>query len=211
MTLFKKQTEEDKELKLAKQKQKAQQAAFKQLQALNRSKIREDLANQRAERTQKVLAQKTAETQAKQRLYEARKAYGDRRLAVFKGNVTRTVAAAKPYVAPSIKVGGQVLRHVAKADTTSFYELGTRPTNSPSYQALENAFGSEPFTVGQAIEVVMNALRVDYLDAQNRLHQMRLLGFIKVEKPYKDYTPRREASSRPRAVSYEYNIYEDLP
>ena len=40
MALFKKQTEEAKELKLAKQKQKAQQAAFKQLQALNRSKTR---------------------------------------------------------------------------------------------------------------------------------------------------------------------------
>ena len=182
MTLFKKQTEEAKELKLAKQKQKAQQAAFKQLQALNRSKVREDLANQRAERTQKVLAQKTAETQAKQKLYEARKAYGDRRLAVFKGNVTRTVAAAKPYIAPVksvYNVGKSALTTIAHSGIEKYYVMGYSKGDSPSYTVLMQAFEGQPFTPSQAVQVLASARGIDYNDAYRRLVQMKQLGMIK--------------------------------
>jgi hypothetical protein len=184
MALFKRQTEEDKELKLAKQKQKAQQVAFKQLQALNRSKTREDLASQRAERTQKVLAQKTAETQAKQRLYDARKAYGDRRLAVFKGNVTRTVTAAKPYVAPvkwAYNTGKSALTTVAHSGIEKSYVMGFTNGNSPSYTVLMHAFEGQPFTPSQAVQVLASARGISYDDAFNRLRQMKQLGMIKEE------------------------------
>lgn len=182
MTLFKRQTEEAKELKLAKQKQKAQQAAFKQLQALNRSKAREDLANQRAERTQQVLAQKTAETQAKQKLYEARKAYGDRRLAVFKGNVTRTVAAARPYVAPvkfAYNAGKNVLTTIAHSGIEKYYVMGFSKGDSPSYTILMHAFEGQPFTPSQAVQVLASARGITYDDAYRRLVQMKQLGMIK--------------------------------
>ena len=176
-------SQERKQLSLAKKKQKEEQHAFKQMLDMQRSKTREDLANQRAESTQKVLAQKTAETQAKQKLYEARKAYGDRRLAVFKGNVTRTVEAVKPYTAPVkavYNVGKSALTTIAHSGIEKYYVMGYSKGDSPSYTILMQAFEGQPFTPSQAVQVLASARGIDYNDAYRRLVQMKQLGMIKV-------------------------------
>jgi hypothetical protein len=191
MALFKRQTEEDKELKLAKQKVKAQQVAFKQLQALNRTKAREEIAHQRAEReniltAQRItLAQATAESRAaRQARSQAEEQLRQQRIASIKQTVTSTVQAVKPYVAPVKTVynaGKTVLTTVAHSGIEKSYVMGFTNGNSPSYTVLMHAFEGQPFTPSQAVQVLASARGISYEDAFNRLRQMKQLGMIKEE------------------------------
>ena len=183
MALFNSNTsQENKELKLAREKQKAQQRAFKQQLALQRSHNREELAHQHAERALIVTQQRTAQAKAEadrrsavQQKVQAENALRHQRIDAVKETV-------KPYFKPVV-LGGLALKggynRVASGAIEKFYVLGTRPQNSPSFEILEKSFEGQPFTATQATQVLANARQIGTDDAYNRLKIMKQNGYIK--------------------------------
>jgi len=166
------------ELSLRKKQEKEKQHAFKQMLARERAEKLEELARQRTVREKEVAVQKIALAEAERQHRLASQARGRASAALRHEKFESIKQTAKPYFKP-VELGGRALRQVAQAGTTHFYTLGTQPKNSPSYRALENAFGGEPFSVEQATTVIMNAHPTDYSDAINRLKTMKSYGYIK--------------------------------
>ena len=183
MTLFNRNTrEENKELKLARQKQKAQQHAFKQQLAIQRSQKREALANQRAQRALVVTQQRTAQAKAEAQRRNAVQQKVQYENVLRRQRLNAIKDTVKPYFKP-VELGGLALKNsynrVATEPITKFYVLGTKPQNSPSFDILERSFGGQPFTAAQATQAIAIARQIGTEDAYNRLKIMKQNGYIK--------------------------------
>lgn len=179
--------DESRELALAKQKVKEKQKAFKDWQVLERAKALEEMDRKRAERDRLLAEQRTKNLEALKERREAAqthaaaiKSFRQEKLRPY-SQALDTVGRATVKGVTNVATGTLNVAHniAFRSYVTPQYILGSKPnTFSPSYTALSNAFGGQPFTTPQAIQAVMNSLNVNRVDALARLHRMKQLGMI---------------------------------
>lgn len=176
-----KRTLREEEVKRQKLERQEMERALKGAQKIQHSRQKEEQARSRAERDRMIAEQKASEkeTEAQQREARRERAQASAELRKEKLHSVVSSVTSHPMFKP-VELTGTALRGIARGGITKFYILGRRPSqHSPSYEALVDAFGGQPFTAEQAVRVVSVRLQTSEPDAYNRLHLMKGYGFIK--------------------------------